>query len=220
MAGSQVSALAVSMPKAAARALDVAGQRLRLRGALSVEVVLEHDQQRQLPLRGDIERLVDRPLAQRAVADEHDGDPLGVAQLMARAIPAATGTIPPWMPLLKSPCEQRCWLPPRPPQTPDCLPMTSAISPSTSPVRARKWPWPRWLVKMRSPSAKRLGDSHAGPFLADASVDGAEQLPLARRGSSSRCSTPRISIAFAKSSPAMDSPHATGSLGITREVAE
>src|SRR6185312_7590162 len=67
--------------------IDIPGQGLRLRGALSVEVILEHDQERELPLGGDVERLVDGPLAERTIAEEDDGDPAAAANLMSECHP-------------------------------------------------------------------------------------------------------------------------------------
>ena len=49
---------------------DLPSQRLRLKGALGVEIVLQHDQHRQLPTGSDVERLIQRALPQRAVPDK------------------------------------------------------------------------------------------------------------------------------------------------------
>ena len=73
---------------------------------------------------------------------------------LASAMPAALGTMPPWTPLDMKPGAHRCWLPPMPPHTPSGLPMISAISPSASPVRARKCPWQRWLENTWSSSPR------------------------------------------------------------------
>src|SRR5262245_15810430 len=113
------------------------------------------------------------------------------ASFCARARPAATGTMLPWMPLLKKPSEHRCWLPPRPPHTPDARPMISAASPSTSSVRARKWPWQRWLLKTRSPSSSASATAmpvHSWPM----QVCTVPNNRPSENSASSRCSTARI----------------------------
>jgi hypothetical protein len=61
---------------------DVPGQVEAARRALRPAVVLEHDQQRQLPERRHVERLVHDPLAQRAVAEEDDAQAVGSPELL------------------------------------------------------------------------------------------------------------------------------------------
>ena len=63
----------------------VAGDADRGRRRLRDRVVLEHDQQAHAPERGEVHRLVERALAERAVADEDDRDPVLAARASSRA---------------------------------------------------------------------------------------------------------------------------------------
>ena len=192
--------LTVWIPKAAARALDVAGERLRLRRALGVVIVLQDDQQRQLPLRGDVQRLVDRSLAERAVADEHHGDRV-----------ASRGASPP------APAR------PRPARSPlDAVAENTPLRKGAGCRHGRRRP-PLLAHHLRDQALDiaRPGQEMAVAAMVrenDVPVDAAPPRPRCpstpgrcrygpsrrasprRTGSSSRCSTPRISIARARRS--------------------
>src|SRR5918911_1122421 len=77
--------LAVDLPGRNAERLGagehLAGRRLRVVRVLAVEVVLAGVDHRQLPERGHVHHLVEDALAERAVAEEADGDLLGTAHL-------------------------------------------------------------------------------------------------------------------------------------------
>ena len=81
--------------------------------------------------------------------------PSSPLSFFANATPSATGTSWPWMPELTNPGACRCWLPPRPPQTPSALPISSARNAARSPPEARKCPWQRWVLKTASPGSSR-----------------------------------------------------------------
>ena len=63
---------------------DVSGEVEAARSALRPAVVFEHEQQRQLPQGGQVERLVHDPLAQRAVAEEDDAQAVGSPELLCQ----------------------------------------------------------------------------------------------------------------------------------------
>ena len=54
--------------------LDLAREGFGLIGTLGIAVVLQDDEQRQVPLRGDVHRLVDNTLAQSAITNENGDD--------------------------------------------------------------------------------------------------------------------------------------------------
>src|SRR6185436_7475181 len=60
---------------------DLAGDRLAGRGVLAVEVVLADVDDGELPQRGHVHGLVEKPLAEGAVAEEADRDLAGPAHL-------------------------------------------------------------------------------------------------------------------------------------------
>ena len=78
------STSACRMPNAAARAAMPPAMLRRGRGGLGDAVVLHHDQQRQPPQRGHVQRLVDRALAPGAVADVDAGDRAGCGPLQVQ----------------------------------------------------------------------------------------------------------------------------------------
>jgi hypothetical protein len=61
---------------------DAACKGFGLRRTLCVAVVFEHDEQRQTPLRGDIQRLVQSSLSERPIADEYHDDVARGAKLV------------------------------------------------------------------------------------------------------------------------------------------
>ncbi len=74
-------------------------------GELGVAVVLAHEQDRQLPQHRQIQRLVKRARASRAVAEERDADVLSPRAWAAHAAPAASDRLPPTTPVAPStPC--------------------------------------------------------------------------------------------------------------------
>ena len=165
---------------------------------LGVAVVLAEEDDRQLPHRGEVHRLVERALGHRAVAEEGHGDAavgpqLGGASPRPTAIgrPAATMPLAPKIPRSGS---AMCIEPPRPRLVPSSRAISSANIPSGSRPLARQWPWPRWVEVMTSAGAERPAGPHGGRLLPDRQVD--EPGHLARLG------TARPPAARSRGSPA------------------
>ena len=99
------------------------------RRVLHVEVVLADEQDRQLPDRGEIERLVERPDVRRTVTEEGDGDLVGAAQLRRPGGAAAIGRCAPTIaydPSIPLSARVRCIEPPFALQAPVALLISSA----------------------------------------------------------------------------------------------
>src|ERR671937_601693 len=62
---------------------NVARSRLRVQRVFAVQIVLARVDDRQLPERRHVHHLVEEPLAERALAEEADGDLVGASQLRA-----------------------------------------------------------------------------------------------------------------------------------------
>ena len=69
-----------------------------------------------------------------------------------------------------------CIEPPLPPHRPSLRPKISCIMPRVSQPLAMQWPWPRWVVAMRSTSVRCMQKPTPGCLLAGIEMDEARDV--------------------------------------------
>ena len=153
------------------------------RRELGVPVVLAEEDHRQLPHRGEVDRLVEGAVRDRAVAEERDRD------ACRRAAAAPRSRRPPrsadrhrrsrWRRRCRSSGSAMCIDPPRPRLVPSSLPISSANIPSGSRPFARQWPWPRCVDVITSVAAERPARADRRCLLPDREVHEARHLAVA-----------------------------------------
>ena len=166
------------------------------RRELGVAVVLAEEDHRQLPDRGEVDRLVERAVRDRAVAEERDRDAAVAAQLRGgrRARPRSAGpppTIPlaPKMPMRRVGDVHRAAAP-----AVRALVLAHQLGEHPERVRplARQCPWPRWVDVITSSRRERPARADGRRLLPDRQVHEARRPRRRGRASRTRSSNPRI----------------------------